>query len=133
MVAKNQQVRKGAHTVEMAIILPVLFMMFLGFIEFARMEHMRETSALAAYEGAREGIVPGAKASEVRDAATSIVLTAGMIDSTITVTPTTITDDTPDVTVNVQIPIDNNAYVTPFFFKGRTINSSFTLRREIFN
>ena len=55
-----------------------------------------------------------------------------MINATVIVTPTTINDDTPDITVNVQIPIDDNSYVTPFIFQGRTINSSFTLRREIF-
>jgi hypothetical protein len=53
-------------------------------------------------------------------------------DATISVTPSVITKDTPEVTVNVTVPVNSNSWVFPVFFKDKSISSSMTLRRERF-
>jgi hypothetical protein len=52
--------------------------------------------------------------------------------ATINVTPTVITKDSPEVTVAVSVPVNNNSWVIPVFFAGKTISSSMTLKRERF-
>ena len=37
-----------------------------------------------------------------------------------------------DVTVSVEVPINSNSWVVPFFFRDRVIASSMTLRKERF-
>ena len=48
------------------------------------------------------------------------------------VTNDDITKDTPEVKVAVTVPVNNNSWVIPVFFKGRSISSSMTLQRERF-
>ncbi|MBX3440075.1 MAG: pilus assembly protein, partial [Planctomycetaceae bacterium] len=56
--------RGGATTVELAIVLPVLFLFVFSAIEFSRLNMLRHLASVAAYEGARQGIVLGATADE---------------------------------------------------------------------
>src|SRR5690606_21432947 len=61
--------RRGAALVEFALTAPLLFFILFASLEFARANMLRNTVEMAAYEGARRGIVPGATAEDVRDAA----------------------------------------------------------------
>ena len=93
---------------------------------------IRQTANNAAYEGARRAIVPGATAADAFNAATSMLATVGTSDATVTVDPTVIQEDTPQVTVTVTVPMNSNGYVAPNFFKDKTFVSSLTLAREIY-
>ncbi len=53
--------RRGAHIVEMALVLPILIMVVFGIIEFARANQIRQAVKQAAYEGARVGITMDAR------------------------------------------------------------------------
>ena len=57
--------RRGATTVEVAMILPVLFLFIFASFEFSRLNMLKHLAGAAAYEGAREGIVIGATADDV--------------------------------------------------------------------
>jgi Flp pilus assembly protein TadG len=119
--------------VEFAICAPILFLFFFAALEFSRVNMIRQTIENATYEGSRRGIVPGAKASDCRDAAQLVLNTVSTNDATITVTPGVITPDTPQVTVEVTVPIDSNSWITPFFFKNKSLNNSMTMQRERFS
>ena len=93
---------------------------------------IRQSVENAVYEGARRGIVPGATAANCRASAQAVLNSISANGATITVTPTIITKDTPEVTVAVSVPVNNNSWVTPVFFADRTISSEMTLRRERF-
>lgn len=108
-------------------------MFFFASLEFARVNMIRQSIENAVYEGSRRGIVPGATAEDCRDAALG-VLTAVLVNNPdVNVTPSTITPDTTEVTVDVSVPVNSNSWVTPLFFADMSITGSMTLNRERFN
>jgi hypothetical protein len=110
-----------------------LFLFFFASLEFARVNMIRQTIENAIYEGSRRGIVPGATADDCRNAAQAVLNTVSANGAQITVTPTVITPETTAVTVSVTVPINSNSWVTPFFFKDKSLSNSMTLRRERMN
>lgn len=129
-IAASAQVRTGNVTVEMAVCLPILFLIMFGAIEFSRMNMLRHSIDNAAYEGARRGIVPGASASQCLAAATKVLQAVKAKNYTITVTPNSITDATTQLTVSVQLPLQSNSYVTARFLANKTLSASSTKSRE---
>jgi len=124
--------RAGAVVTEFAICAPLLFFFFFASLEFSRVNMIRQSVENAVYEGARRGIVPGATADNCRASAQAVLNSISATGATINVTPSVITKDTPQVTVEVTVPVNNNSWVIPVFFEGRSIASSMTLNRERF-
>jgi Flp pilus assembly protein TadG len=124
---------KGAVVTEFAICAPILFFFFFTALEFSRVNMIRQTIENATYEGSRRGIVPGATADDCRNAAQAVLNTISTNGANITVTPSVIVPDTSEVTVAVTVPLNSNAWVTPVFFKDKSLSNSMTLRRERFN
>lgn len=123
--------RRAAATVEFALTLPVVFMLFFGAVEFSRLNAVRNTADNAAYEGARRAILPGATKRKV-DAEAGQILTAGSIKKPkITMSPSVVNASTPRVTVTVEIDMDENSWVAPVYSKGLKIRRSCTLSREL--
>ena len=129
---RRRRTRAAAVVVEFAICAPILFLFFFASLEFSRVNMIRQSVENAVYEGARRGIVPGATADNCRASALTVLNSISARDAQITVTPSVITKDTPQVTVAVAIPVNNNSWVIPVFFKDKTIASSMTLQRERF-
>ncbi|QDU88132.1 TadE-like protein [Pirellulimonas nuda] len=124
--------RRGATVVEFALTAPLLFMFAFASIEFSRANMLVHTAKIAATEGARRGIVPGATAEDCRAAAQGELDILGFVGGTVTVTPATISDATPEVNVTVSVPVDvRNGYVLPRFFLGSTVTRSINLQREV--
>ncbi len=130
MTRQRRGRRSGAAVVEFAVVAPLVFLFFFAAFEFARMNLLRHTVEMAAFEGARCGIVPGATAIEARQRANGILSVVGARDATINVTPDIIDLQTKEVTVRIQVPLDANAWVTPYFLRGMQIDRQFTLIRE---
>ena len=124
--------RTAAVVVEFAICAPILFLFFFASLEFSRVNMIRQSVENAVYEGARRGIVPGATADNCRDSAQTVLNSISAAGATINVTPTVITKDSPEVTVAVSVPVNNNSWVIPVFFAGKSISSTMTLKRERF-
>jgi Flp pilus assembly protein TadG len=123
--------RRGAFTVEFALTVPVLFLVFFGLIEFCRFNMVRHGVDSAVYEGARRGIVPGARVSDVQAATQRILDAVSIIGATIEVDPAVITTETETVTVSVTVPFNRNGWVVPRFLKDTTLARSCTLSREL--
>jgi len=121
--------RTGATTVELALVLPVLFLVVFGAFEFSRLNMLKHLASVAAYEGAREGIIIGATAADVETQVNGILAAGGIIDATVTTTPATLTATTTEVQVNVSIPVDGNFWVLPRYASG-AITGSCTLSTE---
>jgi len=124
------QTRRGVTTVEFAICAPILFLFTFASLEFSRVNMIRQTVENAMYEGCRRGIVPGATAQDVKDSAQVVLNAIAATNTQITVSPTVITEDTPDITVSIVVPVDDNSWVAPLFFNGMEVSNSMTLRRE---
>jgi Flp pilus assembly protein TadG len=123
--------RRGAALVEFALTSSLLFLIVFTAIEFMRVNTIVNTSENAAYEGARTAIVPGATADDAIAAAQSMLSVIGTRNAVVLVEPATITTDTPEITVTVQVPLNANSFIAPQFFLGKTLTKACTLSREI--
>jgi Flp pilus assembly protein TadG len=127
---RRQSDREGAVAVEFAVTCGLVFFFFFAALEMCRVSMMRNSVELALYEGARRGIIPGATASDVDQAARSVLRTIGIRSADITITPTAITNSTPKIAVRIRMPIDQNLFAPAFFFRGRAIDRTFVMQRE---
>src|SRR3954462_9404815 len=111
----TQPVRRGVALVEFALTVPILFLFVLAAFEFGWLNVLRHTADNAAYEAARAAMVPGATAAEAIAKANSILHVVGARQATVTVTPTSITNETEQVTVAIDIPMKFNGLIVPRF------------------
>ncbi len=116
--------------VEFAIVVPLLFFLFFASMEFCRVAMIRHTADNAVYEGCRTAIIPGATASEAANEAERIMSSLGVTSARIKVTPSKFKSETEEVTVRVEVPLDENSFVPNQFVNGRSIIRELTLRRE---
>lgn len=123
--------RNGVTCTEFALVAPVVMFIVFACLEFARVNMIRNTAENAAYEGARAGIVPGATAEDVIATSRAVVDHVFTNGENIIVEPSTISPDTESVTVTIEIPLDDNSWVAPVFFAGKTITATRTLRRDL--
>ena len=128
--AKNSK-RSGAITAEVAICLPVLFLLTFGCLEMAGANMLKHATESAAYEGARIGILPGATQAGVQQAVDKVLDSIGAEGSSVEILPQTITAETEEIEVVVTVPYAPNAWIAPFVIQSNpTFRSSCTLRRE---
>lgn len=88
---------------------------------------LQHTVDTAAYEGARNAMVPGATSSEARSSALALINAAGLKGAAVTVTPEDITEETPLITVRVEVPVQSNVWITPRWIASGNIASEVTL------
>jgi len=78
--------RRGAATVEFAVVVPFLLMIILGFIEFGRAMMASELIANATREGARKGALPGSSTADIRSTVTTALNKAGIATENASIT-----------------------------------------------
>ncbi len=122
--------RSGATLVEFGVALPITFLLLFGMVELSRLLLLQQTADTAAYEGARNIIVSGAKPDEAVIAANQLLSAARIRDATIEVSPDIITEETATVYVRVEIPVASNGWIGPKFFSGKSVSSEVTLLCE---
>jgi Flp pilus assembly protein TadG len=127
---KNRTSRRGATAVEFALTAPVFFLLLLAAFEFGWMNVIRHTADNAAYEAARTAMVPGATVAEAKAKANNLLGIVGARSATITVTPSELTPETDQVTVAIDIPMNENGLIVPRFTSAKTLHCSSTLRTE---
>jgi len=122
--------RCGAVMVEMALTVGLAFFFFFAALEFCRVSMIRHSAEHALYEGARQGIIPGATTAKVRSTSQRILRTIGISGATIDVTPAVLLNDTPEVSVRLRIPLDRGLFAPAFFFIGKTLDRTLVMKRE---
>ncbi len=127
---KAFKVRRGAVTVEFALVAPITFLLIFGLIEFSRVSTIRHSVDNAAYEAARVGIIPGATNTDVHDAASQSLSDTGLIPSMVTVSPFPLNDDSTEVTVTVVVDVAQNSWVEPVFTRNLSLTGEATLGTE---
>ncbi|MGC4005534.1 MAG: pilus assembly protein [Pirellulales bacterium] len=127
---KRRPLQRGAALVEFALVAPILFMFFMACIEFSRINMIRNSIAISAYEGARRGIIPGATAAQAEATARASLAATGITPQSVTVSPATLTTSTEVVTVTVTAAGANNLWISPLFSGGMVLTKSASLSRE---
>ena len=125
--------RRGATTVELAMVLPVFLLVVFGCMEFSRISLMRSLASNACYEAARASMVTGATTEQAEQIVGNILGRLAVDGATTEVTFTdrngnvTDFDDSQRVTVSVSIPYGENNPILPAHFTDLTFGSEVTL------
>ena len=130
---KKSPRRTGATTIEMALVTPLMFLFMFAGMEFSRANMIRNVIENAAFEGARQGIVPGAEAADCIAAAEHQLDITRINDYSVVVDPPAIDQNTTEVTVTVSIPFSTNALPMSKFIGTNTMTRQVTLQRAINN
>ena len=124
--------RRGAVVVELAVVAPILVIIFLGMVEVSRGIMVQQILTNAAREGAREAIMEGATTSDVQTTVTQYLANSTISGATVSVTPDpTVAAARQPVTVAVNIPYANVMWFTAEYFgSGAELSASCTMRCE---
>ncbi|GIW97394.1 MAG: hypothetical protein KatS3mg111_0727 [Pirellulaceae bacterium] len=125
--------RRGAATVEFAVIAPLMMFITLGMIEVGRMVMVKQLMVNASREGARLAILPDVTSEEVETTVLEQLVGAGIHGATVSLSPSSLTDapaGTP-ITVTISVEASTISWVPkPLFSLQREIVASTTMRRE---
>ena len=122
--------RKGATAVEFALTAPLLFAILFGAMELGHANMISNVAEAAAYEGARQGIVPGATAADCINAANGILQISGVRNAAVTVVPANLATSSNSVSVQISIPYASNAIAAQVFTNSLVVNRRCQLIRE---
>ena len=136
--SRNRGRRRGTATIELALILPTLFVLTLGTIDLCSMMFLKESVTLAAYEGARRGVGRDRTNTDVvnrvteflderqisYDGASVVSISSPGFDGA---------DTLENVTVTVQVPCGGNLLIPSQWFDDLTLSASVTMRKEYKN
>ncbi len=124
--------RRGATAVEFAVVVPVILLMFFAALEFSRLNMIRHTVDVAAFEGARRGVLPGATVAAVQDRVNVVLEAIRVQAETVVVEPATLSRSVDTVTVTVTVALDTQTWIPSSFVAGKKVSRSCTLSREQF-
>ena len=130
MLNHRKRSRRGATVVEFAVTAPVVVLLFFTAYELARMNMVRHTVDIAAYEGARRAIVPGATVNDIEARVNSVLAPTGVRLQNVDVVPDPIDRSTREVTVDIDVAMSGNGWILPKFVGGLTLEGTSTLARE---
>ena len=122
--------QRGTVAVEMALTLPLLLFIVFASYEFCRANMIRHTVEAAAYEGARQGILPAADEQQIEDGANFVLASVAARGATIEINPSPLSAQSEIVEVTITVPLGSNLTFAPFFLKEGTIRRTCRLARE---
>lgn len=141
-----QEGRRGAVTVELALVLPIFTMLVFGIIEFGRGFMIMQLVTNAAREGCRRAIIDGSTNTEVTSYIQTFMqnsanVTPANTTVTITVTPATGNPANPGnslalcqsrdlINVKVQIPFSAVQLITAKYLSGKVLKGDASMRHE---
>ncbi len=126
----HQQVRdhrRGVAAVEMAMVLPVFVLIFLGVIEVARLGMVVQLMTTAAREGCRTAVLPDTTASDVQTHIEDVLTGSGISTPTIDIQPSgweTASQGTA-ISVTLTLPYKNVSWLSgSTFLSGSNITTA---------
>ena len=125
--------RRGAVTVELAIVSPLIFLFFFAAIEFGRLQMTLHGLEGAAREGCRVAVSWDASQEDVEQAVATQLAGFGVSGYTLTTDPGSITSATQwePVNVRIEVPYEQVSWLPPpRFLQGITLRGSCTLPKE---
>ncbi len=131
LINKRRKNRRGTAAVEFAIAGPALLAILFFSFEFARLSMIRNLAQNAAYEAARYAMVEGATSEEAVERAEEVLRMLATRGAEITINDGEAFDRTTStVKVHVSVSMEENAFVIPWIYQGRFINTEMELRTE---
>lgn len=126
ILRRSKGERRGAVTVEFAMVVPLVFTLFFGSIEMCWLNMMRNTIGNAAYEAARRAAIPGGDAAAAQQTALDTLMPLNMHNGL----NFTYTDLGDEVEVQVKVPVAQNSWGITKFTGNLTVNRTVRLAKE---
>lgn len=125
--------RRGVAATEFALCLPIMVLLVVGMIETCSMVFLKQSLAVAAYEGAHTAVRPGATTADVQSTCEGILRDRRIDGATVTVAPGEVSDIPAGdyMTIRIAAPSDQNNVLPLKFFRGTTIDASAVVMKEI--
>ena len=125
-------VRRGIAATEFAVCLPVLMVLIIGTIEACSMIYLKQSLSVAAYEGIRAAVAPGAVTSNVNSACNSILTARNVRGATITISPSNFDIQPPGsvISVRVSAPGSSNSIISGWFYDTLVVDGQATMMKE---
>ncbi|QDT69550.1 TadE-like protein [Planctomycetes bacterium MalM25] len=125
--------RRGVAATEFAICLPVLLLLLLGTIECCTMIFLKQTLAIAAYEGGHTALMPAATTADARNTCNQILNDRQVRSGSVQFVPANL-DSVAEgdyFEVRVSAPTNANQVVPLSFFGSQTLQASAVFMKEI--
>ncbi len=126
----------GGAVVEMAVVMPILFMFLFGIVEFGRIMMVSHSLNNAARAGARVAVLPGATNAAVETAIRNELAGTGLRYDAYQLDPEDVSTAGRDdpITVRVTINYDSITWVAGFFpgLSGTQLHGTVIMRKEGF-
>ena len=129
----KKKTRRGATVVEFALVANIFLMTTFSCFEFCRLNLIRNLTQDAAYYAARKAMVPGATVAEAKAEANRILGFVATKGATIQVNDNdTLNHSSSAISIEVSVPINQNAVITPVFTGDMVFTAVATMRTERF-
>ena len=128
--------RRGASTVEFAMIAPIMIGFTFGLIELGRITLVKQTATHATREGARVAVRPTATTEDVINQVNTELALWDIEGATVTVEPSLLETAEPgtQVKVRVSLGLDTISWIPDYFdFGTNTLVAESSMRRESTN
>ena len=125
--------RRGVAATEFAVCLPMLLLLLLGMLECCSMIFLKQSLSVAAYEGAHTALAPGATDADVQRVGAAILTDRRVAGGAVRVQPGPLSSIREGEYVSVQVtaPTDANAILPARFFRGRVLQATATMMKEL--
>lgn len=130
---RTKNTRRGVAAAEFAVCLPVMVLLMLGMIETCTMVFLKQSLAVAAYEGAHTAVKPGATSADVRATCQGILDDRRVHGANIQLSPADVAS-TPEgayMEVRITAPSNQNSVLPLRFFRGSNIEAAAVVMKEI--
>jgi Flp pilus assembly protein TadG len=126
--------RRGAATVEMAVVAPLLILLVLGIIEFGRGMMVQQILTNGARHGARQAALAGATTTKVKAAIQDYLEACGIQPNRATITMTGVTGQMGDaVTVRIRVAYKDFSWLGVDqiqFLRNTALEGAVVMRKE---
>ncbi|PQO36548.1 TadE/TadG family type IV pilus assembly protein [Blastopirellula marina] len=126
----NRRSRRGMAVTELAICLPVVVLILMAAIQGAEMMFLKQSVAIAAYEGCRAALKPNSTANSAATAAAAVLDDRHIHNAVIDSSNFTKAPTGHDVTISITVPVAENSTLQGWMFSPPTITSSVTMMKE---
>ncbi len=123
---------RGVAAAELAVCLPVVVLLVIATVEACSAVFLKQSLTVAAYEGVRTAIVPGATSTSVEATCNQILTDRRVKGATVTVSPSNIASLNPGdyVDVTITAPCASNSVVPLNFYRGRNMTAKASMMIE---
>jgi Flp pilus assembly protein TadG len=123
---------RGVAAAELAVCLPIVVLLVIATIEACSAVFLKQSLTVAAYEGVRTAIVPGATATTIQATCNQILTDRHVKGASVAVTPVNIATLKPGEYVDVTItaPCASNSVVPLNFYRGRNMQAKASMMIE---